>query len=189
MIRNKCHAVAGDEAKICLSCGHTLPVSDKTGQHKHEEQTIPTRVRVGGWLTLFCVLLTIVFPLVALSGIGSATDLSAPRSGVDKDIASVTIVSALGHLFVAGYAFFCGLSIWRGSPYGKKKAQVFLILYPVITFFFNSAGLFGFDDAKGIGSVRIDLALDIFWKITFSSIWLFYFRYSKRVKMTYEQSA
>ncbi|PIQ37372.1 MAG: hypothetical protein COW59_07555 [Lysobacterales bacterium CG17_big_fil_post_rev_8_21_14_2_50_64_11] len=145
------------------------------------------RVKVGGWLTLFCVLLTIIFPLAALGGMSNAIDLSKPGSGIDQYVAGALSINAFTGFVFGVYSFFCGLTIWRGSRDGKREAYTYLIIYPIAFLFVNSFLLLRLEDINGLGVVQVQFALisDIFSKILFSLVWILYFRFSKRIKHTY----
>ncbi|WP_082112972.1 DUF2569 family protein [Pseudoxanthomonas suwonensis] len=180
----KCNAQILDSSKFCAACGNQV---DRAGNlNVSTSVQRPAAVRVGGWLTLFCILLTVIFPLSSCSGMAEYSDL-ATKHGVSADSPLYAAIgqNAFGGAIAGIYAFIVGLRIWTGSPNGRRIAITFLVIYPLITFLFNVIALSMLGDAQGSGEIRVALISSILGSFLFSAIWLPYFKWSKRVKATY----
>ena len=87
-----------------------------TEMASEQEKRAPSEV--GGWLLLFCVVLTFVLPLSIVS-----PTIAALQSGLDV----VSVVYALVYLAVAIFSFVSGVLLWRVRPNAVTTAKLFLL--------------------------------------------------------------
>ena len=138
---------------------------------------------IGGWLLLFCIVLTIITPLLSVTQIVSGyanTSITNPAVKVATLIESG--IAGLLHF----YGFVTGCIVWSGNKNGIIYAKRFLLIN-LIGFFAiatSVALLFDAPDArhKVIGSYILLVPKEI----AFFTIWWFYFKCSKRIKFLYE---
>lgn len=179
----ECNAELPDKSKFCPQCGRSMhpPAAEASSRSDRG-----VKVRVGGWLVLFCALLTVAFPLSGIAGMSAHADLSF-RPGVDADSPVLNALGqiALGGLIAGVYAFIAGLRIWLGAPNGKRIAVTFLIAYPLIMLLFNFIAFDMIRNVQGAGQVRGELISSTLGPFLFAAIWLAYFMLSRRVRATY----
>jgi Na+-driven multidrug efflux pump len=140
---------------------------------------------IGGWLLLFCIVLTIITPILSVSQIISGhvnTGVMTPA------VKTATIIESVSAVLLHFYGFLTGCIVWSGNKRGNVYAKRFLIT--------NLAGFFvigiivallvDLPDArhKVIGSYIILIPKEII----FLTVWWFYFKKSKRVKYLYENN-
>lgn len=146
-------------------------------------EDIPKYKGIGGWLLLFCIVLTIITPLLSASHIISG---HASAGVMTSSAKMATIIESIlaGSLHL--YGFVTGCIVWSGNKRGNVYAKRFLIT--------NLAGFFiiGIIVAllvdlpdmrhKVIGSYIILVPKEII----FFTVWWYYFKKSKRVKYLYD---
>lgn len=188
-----CDITFSEPFNFCPSCGGRVTKTlalETTATTPQAESAIdaapPSRkVKAGGWIVVFCIFITIVFPITSCSNISEITR-SPITYGIDAEspVYKALAVNAFLFLIIGIYSFFSGLAIWTGSPSGRRIAYVFLIVYPISVI---AANLIAIDMMKGTGSgaIGIELLRGIVRALIFSAIWLAYFKWSKRVKATY----
>ncbi len=145
--------------------------------------TAPKYKGVGGWLLLFCIILTIITPLLSFSQIVSGHASAGPMSQSHQNASIVeSVLAGLLHI----YGFITGCIIWSGSKKGLFYAKKFLLINLICFFIIGTivAILCGSPDVrhKVIGSYIILIPKEII----FFTIWWFYLKNSKRVKFLYE---
>jgi len=138
---------------------------------------------IGGWLLLFCIVLTIITPILSVSQIISG---HVNAGGMTPAVKTATIIESVGAVLLHFYGFVTGCIVWSGNKNGAVYAKRFLIIN-IIGFFAiatSVALLFDSPEArhKAIGSYILLIPKEI----AFFTIWWFYFKYSKRIKFLYE---
>lgn len=193
MYCTQCGKSTNENEKFCGNCGSKIVIEasahDQMGQAFEASSRIyeaaPLLRGVGGWLKFFCVLLTIIFPLYAIGGISNAIEVVGPDSIAPDFVQTVTLLGMIGALIEGVFAFFCGIAIWSGSKRGGQIAMVFLFAYPLIALLINSLSFALINNNPAAEFAKINLATDVFANILFSAVWLLYFKFSKRVRNTY----
>jgi hypothetical protein len=145
---------------------------------------VPKYRGIGGWLLLFCVVLTIITPLLSASQIISAhakAEVMTPSAKIAAIIESILAGSL--HL----YGFITGCIVWSGNKRGNIYAKRFLLIN-LIGFFVVAttvALLFDSPDVRHrvIGSYIILAPKEVI----FFTVWWLYFAKSKRIKYLYEE--
>lgn len=143
---------------------------------------------VHGWLKTFCVLLTVIFPLFALSACSEAASYDASVNYVSDPLSAAKYLVAAGSTVMGTWSFFAGLAIWRGSHNGKRAALIFLFAYPVIALLTTVAAVSALRSTEGYELIKVDLVMYTLAKAAFSAAWIAYFLRSKRVEMLYGHS-
>lgn len=161
----------------------TPPATDEADRHVSGKSL----KGVGGWLTFFCVGLTILGPLFSLGQITQAYDKAKPVLDRMPAIKSAVTFEITGSILLLIYGFFVGCIIWSGSPTGRRVARQYLLIR-----------LFGFIGIEAIGYLMIsslprnilsasiaDGWGEIAREMVYFFIWWLYFKKSKRVRNTY----
>ena len=149
------------------------------------QPTSPTGV--GGWLTFFCVGLTILGPLVVLGSIANTWSEAKPAFVSFPAIKAAIIWESAGSIVLLIYGFIVGCIVWSGSPQGRTIARRYLLIR-----FFGFVGievfaLFLLRDipASAFSEVVLQMVIAIAQNAIAFLIWWFYFKKSKRVSNTY----
>lgn len=189
-----CNISVSESCNFCPNCGAritkaaVLEASATAIQNAPEQasKAASGKVKVGGWIIVFCIFITIIFPISSCSNFSEITRAPATY-GIDTEsqIYRALEINGLAILLIGIYSLFSGLAIWTGSPNGRRIAVVFLIAYPVSVTVFNFIAI---EMLKGTGSgaIGVELLKGIIGSLMFSAIWLAYFKWSKRVKATYD---
>jgi hypothetical protein len=142
---------------------------------------------VGGWLLLFCVLVTIIGP--ALSVFFLSADLARILANWDgfELVPTFRLVKDVGGFGLTAFSLYVGITLWSAKPNAVRTAKALLIAalaYNVVTDFaclsLGTSVLF-WTPTPTVGTTVEDLAANA---ISFA-IWFTYLRESKRVKATY----
>jgi len=139
---------------------------------------------VGGWLVLFCVVLTILDPLNLLVQMVSEWGRAFR---IFSTIKYVFIWENVGLSAIVIYGFIVGCMIWSGSQRGRAIARRFL-LYRLFGFIGVEVIAIQFmsDLPSEVLTARIGwMVRRLFGEGVHFAIWWFYFKKSKRVRNTY----
>jgi len=133
---------------------------------------------VGGWLLLFCILLTIINPIVSiglsLRSVWLISGIELPFSGIGFVIALDPIVAIALTLFGCSV----GIKLWKVKLGAVAEAQQYLRY------------VFTWAVFRGVVLAKVDPGV---WHMTLGMllgylIWSTYLKKSKRVKATYGES-
>jgi hypothetical protein len=138
---------------------------------------------IGGWLLLFCIVLTIITPILSASQIVSGYVNTPITNSTVK--AALIIESGIGGL-LHFYGFVTGCIVWSGNKNGAVYAKRFLIINIIGFFAIATSVALLFDSPEARHKVIGSYILLIPKEIAFFTIWWFYFKYSKRIKFLYE---
>jgi len=143
--------------------------------------------RVGGWLLLFCVGLTIISPLMVLSSITSLTTTWNPNAALSLKI--YVFSEMVANIYIAIFSCYAGVMLWSKKPGSVLLTKQYLILLTV----------FMLIDICMPTVLQIDYNLSSAipqenWKSLFSvavyvSIWYSYLNKSKRVEHLFRDIA
>lgn len=142
---------------------------------------------VGGWLLFFCIILTIISPLLTISQLASGWQEVKPVFNKFPSIKTAMIWESIGILALGVYGFIVGCIIWNGSLKGRVIAKGFLL---VRLLGFIAIEILAFAILSDLPPEIIIEAVRYYFyavlrEIVFFSIWWLYFQKSKRVKNTY----
>lgn len=146
---------------------------------------------VGGWLTFFCVGLTILSPLLSLGHMSNSWDKAKPAFARFPSLRTAIIVENTGFAAIVIYGFISGVRIWGGSPAGKRLAQRYLLirLFGSIDIELLALGLMSELPSAAVTAVAGGIFGALIGEVIYFLIWWFYFMKSKRVKNTYAADA
>ena len=119
---------------------------------------------VGGFLLLFCLILTVISPVIWII-------LEAPAFK-SRQFDEADVIGALHQL----YGICTGIWIWSGRRSGKKAALAFLLVTVITAFVY---AIVSATPTTGPGSYS---------PVIFSILWWRYFQKSERVKNTYTKT-
>ncbi len=140
---------------------------------------------VGGWLLLLCVGLTIIGPLMRLSGIGS-TMAELPRiSAVLPSLVTLIYVENIFSLFITAFSVYAGYSLWAVKPNAVYKAKAFLITL-VIFAVFDLFLIYMIELPVAVANEAIAQGIfGLVQSVLYTGVWFAYLTQSKRVRATY----
>jgi hypothetical protein len=124
---------------------------------------------VGGWLLLFCIILTIFDPLWSLRLI--------PVLRYGLTVNPILFVS----FGLTAYGVFTGIMLWTRNPSALTCLRVYFALVVVVAL----AGVFTYFRAIRVAGFSFQMAIALLRVAAFLGIWVSYFRVSKRVRATY----
>jgi hypothetical protein len=142
---------------------------------------------VGGWLLLFCVLLTIIGPAVSVFLYSAELARIQENWGGFQAIPTFHLIVDVAGLALTAFAVYAGIALWAIKPNAVRTAKTFLIA----AFAFNTitdlaslslgTSVLFWAPTPTVGSTVTDLATNA---ISFV-IWFTYLKESERVKATY----
>ena len=138
---------------------------------------------VGGWLLLFCLILTILGPLVRLGFLAfsyfRAVHYRAQHPGLLLHVFLTTPVS----LAIVAFGIYAGLGLWRIRPGAVTTAKYYLWFVLVANIFLSVLGLLFVTTSaakQNIVNSLVNATVGFF-------LWYAYLTKSKRVANTYPQ--
>jgi hypothetical protein len=142
---------------------------------------------IGGWLLLWCVILTIIFPVVGFSSIWVQWEEYQRAFEIIPSLEDALYFENLGSASFLIYGFFVGCIIWSGSSNGLQVAKIYLIA-KVVGFFviaFITLSILGEVPLETKSATTEGMFIATVKELAFFFLWWFYFKKSKRVKNTY----
>lgn len=143
---------------------------------------------VGGWLLLFCLILTVISPLFSV--ISFFIDFSSSSQYFGQYPRLKTIIAIDGVLFAGVMAFgiYSGILLWTISPNAVKIARTYLIVYlGIIILEVFRPLLLELPPDLSHDMVVTGLRAAGYRYAFFVSVWYSYLNKSKRVKATYPE--
>lgn len=142
---------------------------------------------VGGWLTFFCVSLTILGPFWSLGQLTEAYDKAKPAFDRFPALKSAVDFETWGSAAIIIYGFVVGCMIWSGSPSGRRLARQYLIIRLIG---FIAVEAIAFSMISGVSPAALGAGASegfgaILQSLLYFAIWWLYFKRSKRVRNTY----
>ncbi len=149
------------------------------------DESVPRYDRVGGWLLLLCVSLTILGPLATLYNL--TTGYSEVQELFDATPGLRTLYSAYSILSVGLglFSLWAGFSLWTrmaGAVDRAKKYLYAVLGYSVILYFLPTMA--GLPEEMSTEMQNI-MAIASFRSVIYVVIWYLYLTKSKRVRGTY----
>lgn len=142
--------------------------------------------RVGGWLLLLCVLLTILGPLATayslVAGYGQLQSLFEETPGLST-FYNMNFVLNIG---LGLFSLWAGFSLWTKMAGAVERAKKYLlarVAYTVILYFLPAMS--GLPEEMSTGIQNEILAASTF-SFIYIAIWYLYLTKSKRVRETYQ---
>ena len=141
---------------------------------------------VGGWLSLFCIALTIVCPFMAISSMSEARGVISQIGNSLPALTSILVISLALDLVVMAVGFYAGLCLINIQPGAVRITKKYLLLHLVnlaITPFLVLVLL----PRDVVDSVFYEFLEGSMHGLPFFIVWYLYLIKSKRVKATYAQ--
>ncbi|MEX2345696.1 MAG: GYF domain-containing protein [Balneolaceae bacterium] len=167
------------------------PAKDKNEEKNYSTNTVKENSEnrltgVGGWLTFFCIALTIIGPLVGISQLYNSWEEIEPAFDLFPILESAMWLETLTIIGIMIYGFFIGIMIWSGNENGKIMAEKYLkirlsafIIVELLILLMVSGDAF-------LRSIMIEeVIIAVLAELLFFGVWFSYFKKSKRVANTY----
>jgi hypothetical protein len=140
---------------------------------------------VKGWLLLLCLLLTVLDPLVVLTGLFTQTQGASSTFDLHAGVFRLIVVQGVLAIALAVFSMYAGLSLWKITPNAVRMARYYLITEAAFSFvpFFLPAFL-GVSDGSQKGTAMLYL-LNALATTAYASAWYTYLSRSRRVRTTY----
>jgi hypothetical protein len=142
---------------------------------------------VGGWLLLLCVGLTIIGPLMRLSGIGSTLKALPRISAVMPSLVTLIYVENIFSLIITAFSVYAGYSLWAVKPNAVYKAKAFLVALVIFAVFDLFLIYMTEIPATVTNEVITQGIFGLVQSVIYAGIWSAYLSQSKRVQATYGQ--
>lgn len=142
---------------------------------------------VGGWLVIFCILLTIISPLIVVAQLVSTWIQSESAFVRFPTIKTIMLWESFGSIVLLVYGFIVGCIIWSGNLQGRSIARRFLLIR---LFGFIGIELVGLVMMRGLPGEVVSGGVGgvvgaVFKAVVSFLVWWFYFKISRRVRNTY----
>jgi len=121
---------------------------------------------VGGWLLFFCIMTTIIIPLVTIAEAANSNDP----------------VVILTDVALAILAFCTGLSLWRVRPHALRWVRVYLVVGSCLMMIAGLQRQATYITHEPTSSIYTN---PVAGAVVYAVTWWQYFRKSKRVKATF----
>ncbi|HLA64592.1 MAG TPA: DUF4339 domain-containing protein [Rhodothermales bacterium] len=112
-----------------VAAGATAPTWSAEGVAGSVAAPYPDRLRgVGGWLSFFCVSITILSPLVTCGQLLTGWEEAKPAFEIYPSVKTAMIVEIIFTICVVLYGIVAGILILSGRKDGKEIAEHYLII-------------------------------------------------------------
>ena len=135
----------------------------------------------------FCIILTIISPLIVLGQMASSWDQDRAALVAYPALRDACMWENLGVTALLIYGFVVGCLIWNGNPRGREIARKFLLIrfLAFIGVEVIALVMMGNLPSEILGGGISGVFGSVFQALVFFLIWWFYFKKSKRVRNTY----
>jgi Protein of unknown function (DUF2569) len=144
---------------------------------------IPTRV--GGWLLLFCLTLTVFSPLITLSSLAAGYGQVSKYFDEFPGLRVITVIDTLLSLGLMAFSIYAGTRLWSIRPRAVQIAKRYLLCllgyYAVGTTLPFLSGL----PSAANWAMMAALVKDTLRGVFYLAVWYSYLHMSERVKATY----
>lgn len=140
---------------------------------------------VKGWLLLFCLLLTVIDPVVVLANLFAQTEGARALYDLQPEIFKIFVITGVLGIALAVFSMFSGLSLWKIAPNAVRTARRYLIAEAAFSFVpLLLPAFFGvpYNSPEGVPNLYLFNALAT---TAYASAWYAYLSRSRRVRVTY----
>jgi hypothetical protein len=151
------------------------------------DESVEGRLKeVGGWLSLFCIALTIVGPFQAISSLSETRGAISQNGNNLPALTSILIIWQALDLIVMAVGFYAGVCLINIRPAAVRIAKNYLLLHLVNLAITPLLVLLLLPRDVG-DSVFYEFLKGSMHGLLFFIVWYLYLIKSKRVKATYAQ--
>ena len=145
----------------------------------------PRYYGVKGWLLFFCLVLTVVGPLLTVVTFSYAVSEIIEYFDTFPGLLNMLIIDCVLSVGLMSFSVYAGIALWRIKPNAVKIAKSYLVCYLIYAFI--AAGLpFAAGLPEEANMVILGESVkDLFRSFIFFAIWFSYLSKSKRVRDTY----
>ncbi|WP_441001135.1 GYF domain-containing protein [Fodinibius sp. SL11] len=183
--QNKSSSTSTESDKNSIS--HPKGKADEVKQTKKNNS--PKSLQgVGGWLTFFCVGLTILGPLLSIGNMISGWEGAKQAFDAFPKFETAIWVENIGISIITIYGFITGAMIWSGNKKGKTLAERYLLIRLFLFIGTELLALMILSDLpqEAYSIMTDEVIVAVFREVFLFGIWFSYFKVSKRVKATYK---
>lgn len=140
-------------------------------------------VEVGGWLLVFCLILTVVYPTTSLYRIFSH---SIPTAFAAHALSRILLLTVYSVLFgaVAVFSFITGLRLWLVKPNAVDLARRYLLTYLIANVPYFLFWILVIRPTKQVAFAEMGW-YHVVGPVASVALWYTYLEHSKRVRNTY----
>lgn len=160
------------------------PTSELQGGNPMDpEYKDPKYRKVGGWLLFFCIVLTILTPLVnLLATLGLVTTYREVTERFPQ-MSIILVLEIILILGLVGFSIFAGIRLWTIHEKAVETAKLFLVVNFLGLVLISLLPMFGGLPAEATGT---NMGSTIMRGLIFTAIWYSYLNKSVRVAQTYD---
>jgi hypothetical protein len=142
---------------------------------------------VGGWLLLFCVVLTVINPLYSIGNLVLSYNKASHLFNRFPGLLGLVIIDTALILGLTSFSIYAGVRLWRvksGAVQTTKRLLWCVLAYN------GTAAVMPFltgHPAKNNSAMILLVIKHTFRGFMFFAVWYSYLKYSKRVKATFGQ--
>lgn len=159
---------------------------DRPGMEPGEVgEVLETYDRVGGWLLLLCVLLTIVNPLGTAFNLFYGYSRTNHLFGAIHGLRNIIVGDAILSVALTSFSVYAGWRLWKILPGAVITAKKYLVVYliynlaaPAFPFLYRIPEQFA-------NAMFRQLIKGVPFAVAYFAVWYLYLSKSKRVRGTY----
>lgn len=142
---------------------------------------------VGGWLLFFCVLHTILAPIISVVVMASRWERAEPTFVSFPSLEAAIIFANVQTIAILVYGFVVGRMIWSGNLQGHTLARHYLLIRLFWSIGVGIIAILIMPDLPNqrMSAVTRHFVVGVFLELSHFLPWWFYFKKSKRVRNTY----
>ena len=140
---------------------------------------------VKGWLLLFCIILTVINPLITVFNLVGGYNESKAYFAAYPGLQTLFAIDSVLSIGLVAFSIFAGISLWMIRPNAVKIAKIWLfsfLAYSILIIFLPyAAGL----PSSALNDMIGQVIVETIRSLVFFGIWFSYLLVSTRVRQTY----
>ncbi len=142
--------------------------------------------KVGGWLLLFCVALTIINPLGTTANLFYGYTKTSPLFGHIPGLKKTIITDTILSVALMCFSVYAGVRLWKITAGAVEVAKRYLMVYLGYNIFTLALPFIYGIPERFADPIFKQLSKAFPFAAAYFTIWYLYLTYSKRVKGTYK---
>lgn len=143
---------------------------------------------VEGWLKLFCIILTIISPLLTLSSLSQYHRELSPLFSKMPQFQTLFKIDATLSVILIVVSIYTGITLWKIYANAIRMVKIYFITYIILNLTFIFVPFIINLPSQLSQSLFNSLIPSFIRSCIFVAVWWLYFLYSKRVKATYREN-
>jgi magnesium-transporting ATPase (P-type) len=95
---------------------------------RESEETVPKR-GVGGWLLIYCILFTLIYPFIAASSLIDNYQKASSNFQWVEGLLTFLLINTGLRVYIVIFSMHAGIALWTERPYALRTTYRFFFVY------------------------------------------------------------